>query len=447
MAVLLALLSPSAVACPITDAAASAQDDAAKVDFVKDVLPIFRERCFECHSGDSDEGDLLLDDKTNVFDDERSDAAIKPGSPKESSIYRRIVLPADDSDIMPAEGDPLTKAQIATIERWIREGASWPDGAVQPVVAKKPPEILRVPELDDAQTALVDAAVKRVRTAGGTATKVAATSNAWYVNIGLLGKKLDDARLGELLAGLEPALVWLNLGRTAVSDEGASVLAGFGELRRLQLQGTAITDRALDSVGKLAKLEYLNLYGTSITDAGLERLAGLTALTRLFVWQTKVTEAGARKLAEAIPALEIDLGASAQDLAAVAKRIEEASRPVNDLCPITGKKVDPKKTFAFEGKTIALCCSDCLQKFAKDPKKWFPKVVFRDPKSAATTVDADATPVLLNAKCPVSGEAANAEHSIRIGDAAIGFCCGKCKAKFEAELAKHPEAKARFVGK
>ena len=48
-----------------------------------------------------------------------------PGDPAKSSMYVRVSLPPDDLDIMPAEGDPLTAAQIDTLKRWIAEGADF----------------------------------------------------------------------------------------------------------------------------------------------------------------------------------------------------------------------------------------------------------------------------------------------------------------------------------
>lgn len=429
---------PTETATTVAEAATVAVPD--KVDFEKHVLPILRERCFECHSGDADEGDLLLDDKKKVFDPERSEPILVAGAPDKSLLYQRVTLPADDSDVMPPEGKPLTKEQTLVLERWIREGAAWPDTAVVATKRRVEPELLVLEGLAPEAVAAAEAAALRIRSAGGTATKVATKSNAWYVNLGLLGARVDDAFVAEHLRGLESSLVWLNLGRSAVSDQGVAQLASFRELRRLQLHGTKISDAALLTLGSLPKLEYLNLYDTKVGDAGLRALQGAKQLSKLFVWQTAVSDAGVAALAAALPTLTIDRGASAKELAEVARRIEEAARPVNDICPVTGKKVDPTKTFAYEGKTVALCCSDCLKKFAKDPKTWFPKVVFRD----ASAAPAAAAPALLNAKCPVSGSPIDPAQSIVIGDAAIAFCCAKCKAQFEAEVAKHPGAKARF---
>ena len=43
--------------------------------------------------------------------------------------------------------------------------------------------------------------------------------------------------------------------------------------------------------------------------------------------------------------------------------------PVNDKCPLSGRAIDPKKTY-----TVAFCCNNCAGKFKKDPAKHIAKV-------------------------------------------------------------------------
>src|SRR5690606_11929824 len=69
-----------------------------------------------------EEGGLRLDQRDYAIDS----GAIEPGSPEESELLRRIVLPRGHDDIMPAIGEPLNKNQIASIRRWIKQGAIWP---------------------------------------------------------------------------------------------------------------------------------------------------------------------------------------------------------------------------------------------------------------------------------------------------------------------------------
>ncbi len=46
-------------------------------------------------------------------------------SPDESSLLARVK--ADGDSVMPPKGEKLTAEQIALLEKWIKEGARWPD--------------------------------------------------------------------------------------------------------------------------------------------------------------------------------------------------------------------------------------------------------------------------------------------------------------------------------
>ena len=48
--------------------------------------------------------------------------------------------------------------------------------------------------------------------------------------------------------------------------------------------------------------------------------------------------------------------------------------PINSECPVSGKPVDATKTITYEGKLVAFCCDDCLAEFKKDPKKFVGKL-------------------------------------------------------------------------
>lgn len=98
----------------------------APVSFLRDIQPIFSERCYACHGPRRHKGDLRLDQKQAVFGDDRELWVIQPMNPGASTLLELIKLPADDPERMPGRGPPLTERQIALIERWIREGADWP---------------------------------------------------------------------------------------------------------------------------------------------------------------------------------------------------------------------------------------------------------------------------------------------------------------------------------
>ena len=57
--------------------------------------------------------------------------------------------------------------------------------------------------------------------------------------------------------------------------------------------------------------------------------------------------------------------------------------PINKVCPLTGKDINPTKTVEYEKQLIGFCCDDCKGKFESDPKKYIGKVKeFKKKKSA-----------------------------------------------------------------
>jgi uncharacterized membrane protein len=92
-------------------------------DFATEIQPILEARCYDCHGPNKQKGKLRLDRMDEVLARDPADAVIIPGDADASELARLIQLPADDLDIMPNKGDPLTPAQIQTILAWIDAGA------------------------------------------------------------------------------------------------------------------------------------------------------------------------------------------------------------------------------------------------------------------------------------------------------------------------------------
>lgn len=101
----------------------------APVDFNREVRPILSENCFTCHGPDSNKrkGDLRLDVRDSAFGKAKSgEIAIVPGDVEKSELLRRVTSD-DKDDVMPPlkEHKKLKPAEIALLERWIKEGAKW----------------------------------------------------------------------------------------------------------------------------------------------------------------------------------------------------------------------------------------------------------------------------------------------------------------------------------
>src|SRR6266581_6600649 len=104
-----------------------------KVDFAKQILPVLRQNCVKCHGTEKQKGKLRLDSKEAAMKGGKDGVIIVAGDADKSELYRRITLPKGNDDIMPNEGDPLSKEQTDLIRDWITQGAEWPETAAAKV--------------------------------------------------------------------------------------------------------------------------------------------------------------------------------------------------------------------------------------------------------------------------------------------------------------------------
>src|SRR5258708_7614032 len=98
-----------------------------KVDFAKDIQPILLQTCVKCHGPEKQKGKLRLDSKEAAAQGGKGGGTITAGDAEKSELYRHIILPKGNDDVMPNEGEPLTKAQTDLFRDWINQGAVWPD--------------------------------------------------------------------------------------------------------------------------------------------------------------------------------------------------------------------------------------------------------------------------------------------------------------------------------
>ena len=99
---------------------------AERVQFNRDIRPIFSDTCFACHGPDEskNKGKLRLDTLEAARKGGKSgDPAIVPGKPEQSSVMKRLLTTDPDDHMPPAEFHKvLTAAQVDTVRRWIAAG-------------------------------------------------------------------------------------------------------------------------------------------------------------------------------------------------------------------------------------------------------------------------------------------------------------------------------------
>ncbi|MCG8598700.1 MAG: DUF1553 domain-containing protein [Verrucomicrobiales bacterium] len=99
-----------------------------KLDYNRDVRPILSDKCFLCHGPDAknQKSDFRIDSFENATADLGDYFGVVPGKLKESEVHWRLHTD-DPTELMPPPEKkiPLTKEEIAILDRWIEEGAEY----------------------------------------------------------------------------------------------------------------------------------------------------------------------------------------------------------------------------------------------------------------------------------------------------------------------------------
>lgn len=100
--------------------AAKAFDDASEgLTFEKDIRPILRAHCYDCHGATDDiQGNLDLRQVRLMLKGGESGPAISPGAPDDSYLVMRVA----DGEMPPGDGH-LPPHEIETLKQWIQQGA------------------------------------------------------------------------------------------------------------------------------------------------------------------------------------------------------------------------------------------------------------------------------------------------------------------------------------
>ena len=104
-----------------------AEQDPAKADFERDIQPLLREHCVECHGPSQQMRGLRLDRRRDALPNRvgANGSRIVPGDSARSVLFQRLTG-TQAGPQMPPTG-PLPEQKIKLIQSWIDQGAVWPD--------------------------------------------------------------------------------------------------------------------------------------------------------------------------------------------------------------------------------------------------------------------------------------------------------------------------------
>lgn len=194
-----------------------------RVDFDRDVRPIFTAHCTACHGGVKQAADISFVYREQVLPPEGW--IVEPGAPDESILVERIVETDPELRMPPPEHGPaLSDADVDTIRRWIAEGAEWK--APWALEAPQPPALPEVRRADWPKNGLDRFVLRRLEQEGLDPSPDAAPG-PWLrrVSLDLIGLPPTPEELSEFLAAVDAR------GEAAYRDAVDRLLASprFGE--------------------------------------------------------------------------------------------------------------------------------------------------------------------------------------------------------------------------
>jgi len=282
--------------------------------------PAFDQYCVACHNAERTRGGLRMDSLAELMKGGKTGPAITPGDLENSELFVRITLPQDDDLFMPPDGKtPLPDEQVAMIRWWIESGL---DGATPAAgVADAPENVLALlaeaiargggaEKRNDEEVRVVEQpAFDQTLLAGingNISGRLVPVSRNPDDGLLLLTAGAGDSFTDESLAACNPLGEFIreaDLSRTAVTDGGMEVVAGWNGLRRLRLDHTQVGNSGVARLKTLDNLESLNLFGAAVDGGIADDLLSMPSLKMLYLDPASTDEATRAKLGSLLPEL------------------------------------------------------------------------------------------------------------------------------------------------
>lgn len=116
----------------------AAAASAAPVDFSHQIVPILREHCAECHTGNKKKGGLSMNDRESFITGGENGAVVDLKDSAKSTLLE-VIVSTDPDKQMPPKGKRVSAEEVALLKSWIDGGLNWEPGFAFKKKSYEPP--------------------------------------------------------------------------------------------------------------------------------------------------------------------------------------------------------------------------------------------------------------------------------------------------------------------
>ncbi|HKG08605.1 MAG TPA: c-type cytochrome domain-containing protein [Pedobacter sp.] len=279
------------------------------------IMPIFSQKCLNCHNLDKAKGGLIMTDAKSMMKGGKNGTLFVPGQPAISLLLQRIHLPETDKKHMPPKSESqLTADEVAMLNLWVKNNAEMKKKVLDLAAGDSlrilataylaPTEI--IPEEDFDFSAADEEDIKKLNNNYRVIYPLAKNSPALTVTVYNKSSFRSD-----VLKELEPIrkqIVSINLSGMPLKDDDLKLIAELRNLRKLNINFTTIKGPGLKHLKNLEYLRHVSLSSTAVTLKDVNEFVKSGNLRQITLWNTGLNAADLQKLQKNNQKLHIDGG-------------------------------------------------------------------------------------------------------------------------------------------
>lgn len=100
----------------------------AEIDFAHQIVPLIKQHCAECHTGEEKKGGFSMNTRQQLLEGSENGEVVIPGDPAKSFLLELISTEDRDIQMPPPKQGRMIPEKVALFKAWIEAGAPWQEG-------------------------------------------------------------------------------------------------------------------------------------------------------------------------------------------------------------------------------------------------------------------------------------------------------------------------------